>query len=68
MWNVKCFLFMVIKQALVLFCTCQINHIVILVNIPRDFLLLAELLLKCMEGKKKKETRKKKDIAIPSEV
>lgn len=51
-----------------LFCTYQINHILILANIPRNSLLLAELSIEMYEGEKKKEARKKKDIAIPSEV
>lgn len=63
MWNAKFF-----KEAAVLFCTYQINHILILANIPRNSLLLAELSIEMYGGEKKKEARKKKDIAIPSEV
>lgn len=69
MRNENWFLLLGIKEAAVLVCTCQINHILILAHIPRKPLSFAELPMKSMEARGKKEKkRKRKDIAIPSEV
>lgn len=58
MQNENCFLLLVIKEAAVLFCTCQINHILILANIPQNPLSYAEFSTEIyMEKKGKKNAR-----------
>lgn len=55
MWNVKFF-----KEAAVLFSTSQINHSLILANITRNSLLLAEFSVEMEGGEKRKKQGRKK--------
>lgn len=55
MQNENCFLLLVIKEAAVLFCTCQINHILILANIPQNPLSYAEFCTEIYTEKKGKK-------------